>query len=1256
VPGSALASEANRIPLRDGLTAQTPVQDISRTLLDTAREFKVTQIYLLDRHATTVADSGFETVHNLIGGNYRARRYYTDAIEEGSASQFAVGRVTQVPGYYFSARIGSLDNPVGVLVVKQESVSLSALLDDPVRRILVTDNHGVLVMSNRPADILGHLPMQGPLTLSAEAQLKLYRKQPQDMPWQARPLQIRDQVVQQVRLEDGRTYLARSRPLAYGGLTAWVLAPQEGESALIAAWVGGGAVLLVSGWGVLLTLAQRRKRLHAVTRAQQMLTHMAHALPLTVFRFEHPPGQAEGRFTFIGQGLRKLLGVAREELADDPERVWRLMGRSDKLPPQEATEFSLTRDGQRVWIRAESQCTTEADGTRIYNGYWVDITAQKQLSQQLEALFVHSPLAFVYSGADDAVTRCNPAAIALFGAASEAQLLGHKRHLPPMSPPMSEDELVRKRPHLGVLARGEVARIDWRYSRLDGQTFDADVVLIPLTIDGQAMQCAIIQDITARKAAEAAVQQARAAAESAALTKARFLANMSHEIRTPMNAIMGMIHLARMDELTDKARNYLDKAHRAATNLLQILNDVLDVSKIEAGKLELESVDFQLEQVISNMADVLGLRAEDKGLELLFTAPPELPTALVGDPIRLGQILINLGTNAIKFTEHGEVVIGCEVQAQSEADVLLRFWVRDTGIGMAPDQIERLFQPFTQADSSTTRQYGGTGLGLTISRELVELMHGHIGVDSVPGQGSTFHFTVRLGLQARTSAPRALLAQELQDKRLLLVDDNATAREVLGDMVSRLGLKVDTCASGKQALQCMAEAVKAGQPHEVLLTDWKMPDMDGIDLAREALAMPTAHPPSVLLVTAFARDEALRAANGLGLAGVINKPVTPSTLLDSLTRVLSHDAPTPAHPNRSNRALLTAQRQLSGARVLLVEDQAMNQELARDLLERAGIQVRTASHGAEALARLDSDGPFDGVLMDCQMPVMDGYTATERIRANAAFRNLPIIAMTASAMASDRDRVIACGMNDHITKPLDVAQMFTIMARWIVPQAQAQASTSGAWRPAPAPPEALQGLDSLDTVDGLSRCMGKLDLYQRLLKGFAKTQHDFATQFAAAPDREAAIRVAHTLTGLAGNIGATRLHQAVSQLEAHMHSSTADDPISLRAQVQSELALTLDALQAVLTDIHRLNTPSPAITSHQRVALDDPALQQRLATLGELVDDNDARARDHLDDLIQHAQALQTHPLMQQLQRALERYDFDDATQALRGLRQTEVS
>ncbi len=1253
VAGSEHVSEADRPRLRQQLSAMPEVKAISSSLLETAHEFRVNKIYVLDRFGTTLADSSINMPSSVIGGNYRTRRYHSEAVEYGSASQFAVGRINAFPSFYFSARVGKPDNVLGVVVVRQETAALDLLLDDPHQRLMITDANGVVLMSNRAGDMLRHTPLQGPLTLSAQAQAELYRTQPRTRAWRIDSLDIGKQAVTQVQMEDGTRYFAQSAPLSYSDLTAWVLTPQEGEGTLMSTVAGGGALLLLSGWGALFSQAQRRKRLHAVTEGQQTLRHMAHALPLTVFRYETPPGEDIGRFTFIGQGLYKLLGLSPEDLHADPSLAWRLMGATDKQPPTNVREFPLILQGKHVWLRCESQCSLEADGTRIYNGYWADISARHHLSEQLQSVFTYSPLAFVYYDNALRVTRCNAAALALFGAQTESELVGLTPQHPPMSPPMDEATLTALRKALvSPIKRGEVARFEWRHTRLDGVAFDADVVAIPFVVDGQSFECAIIQDITARKAAETATREAQQAAEAAARTQAQFLANMSHEIRTPMNAIMGMIHLALMDNIGQKSRNYLDKAHLAANNLLQILNDVLDVSKIEAGKLEVECIDFQLDAVIGHMADMLGARAENKGLELLFTAAPDIPTALMGDPLRLGQVLINLGTNAIKFADHGEVLIGCEVQSQSDSHVVLHFWVRDNGIGMSDAQMSRLFQPFTQADSSTTRQYGGTGLGLAISRQLVTLMGGHIWVDSALGQGSTFHFTAHFGLQAQPASQRAsqraLLASEMQGKRLLLVDDNAVAREVLGEMTRHMGLDVEVCDSGDKAIQRLKDATAAGQAHHILLVDWKMPGMDGIAFARHAIAMLPEHRPCVLLVTAFAREEALKAAEGVGLAGVLNKPITPSTLLDALGKALGMSANAQPKGATVPPTLAQAQQQLSGARVLLVEDQPLNQELACALLTRAGLSVVTAANGQECLEHLANTGPFDGVLMDCQMPVMDGYTATERIRANPAWASLPVIAMTASAMVTDRERVLRCGMNDHIAKPLDLERMFNTMARWITPSQPSPNDGAG-----PPSPHLAWHVPSLDTSDGLSRCMGNLGLYQRLLKGFARTQRHFAQQHdALADDPEAALALVHSLKGLAGNIGAHTLLQCAAELESawasgNVSATTAPDHQAKLAALKADVHAALDA---VLADIDGLNgSHSQAL---QPNSADAASLHDHWVQIGHLVAQQDAQAREQLSELLAVWPTLRQQPQVSALQHALDHYDFDAAHEPLRLLLQ----
>ena len=683
---------------------------------------------------------------------------------------------------------------------------------------------------------------------------------------------------------------------------------------------------------------------------------------------------------------------------------------------------------------------------------------------------------------------------------------------------------------------------------------------------------------------------AKEAADSASRSKSEFLANMSHEIRTPMNAIIGMSHLALKTALDLKQRNYIEKVHRSANALLGIINDILDYSKIEAGKLNVEKIEFRLEDVLENLADLVGLKAEENGLELLFDTAPETPMALIGDPLRLGQILINLGNNAVKFTEQGEVVLRTRVLEEEDDQITLEFAVCDTGIGLTSEQQAKLFQSFSQADSSTTRKYGGTGLGLTISLRLVELMGGNIRVESEYGKGSSFIFSARFGRGHSQEKVVHRGVADLAGLPVLVVDDNATAREILTTQLTAFGCQVDSVASGREAVQQVSSAAERNDPYKLLVVDWKMPGMDGVETVRiiEKNSQ-QGDRPHIILVTAYGRDEITGAAEGVDYDAILTKPVNPSTLLDSTMIAFGHQATEKARVIVSQAEEKEAFTTLHGAHILLVEDNLINQELALELLTTQGLIVTVANNGQQALEQLDKN-PFDGVLMDIQMPVMDGYSATAAIRKQQRFKQLPVIAMTANAMSGDRERALAAGMNDHIAKPINVQAMFKTMAKWITPSVATSDAASRPEQPAARSTDApgddqspLTAVTGFDFAAGERRAGGNRALYLKLLKRFVSDalERDSAVRAAIkSSDWSAATAEVHNLKGVSGNLSADALYQAAKALEATLRTST-PDRTTVEAQLtgmRQSLDQAVAAATALLDEEDQTESEAVAVT------------------------------------------------------------------------------
>ena len=748
-------------------------------------------------------------------------------------------------------------------------------------------------------------------------------------------------------------------------------------------------------------------------------------------------------------------------------------------------------------------------------------------------------------------------------------------------------------------------------------------------------------------------------AEEATRAKSMFLANMSHEIRTPMNAIIGMAYLALKTELSPRQKDYVSKIHSAGQNLLGIINDILDFSKVDAGKMELEQTRFILEDVAGNSLSLLRQRAHEKEIELLFDVSDLRllgnSGALLGDALRLGQILTNLLSNSVKFTHQGYVKLTVSADERNDDEVLLRFSLRDTGIGMTPEQVGNLFQEFSQADGSTTRKYGGTGLGLTISKKFVELMGGRIWVESTPGEGSTFIFTARFPIAKPVPLEPAVLPG-VDVLRVLVVDDQPEARLVLVDLLTVLGVgaahgkEIDCAASGEEALAMVRRAFDAGHPYDLLLLDWIMPVMDGGVVLQALQNSGLTHPPLPVVVSAHDSEMMHETANRLGVKNFLAKPVLPEALRQLLNSLTGN-----VHEERSgNQDSHLVEANLKGMRVLLTEDNLINQQLAIELMECRGIQVVVANNGQEALDHLSIVDPdhYHVVLMDLQMPVMDGHEATRRLRADSRYFSLPLVAMTAHAMVEERERCLALGMNGHISKPIEPEDLYAVLARYYTaPDATVTAAVASTSSPAASGKKAtgegdiqlIPGVAAiLDTASGLRRAGGNKKLYLQMLSMFASEYvgyHKTFEEYLVQAQWEEAERLAHTLKGLSGTLGSDKVQAKAGELEVACKNQQTDAAVAALAALNPLLTPILSALQQ-----HFAEDRAAESTPESGSKVDGAGkLPDCLPQLRQLLSEGDSDAIDLWE--AHHKEFARVLPaqLMHRVSSALQNFEFDTA-------------
>lgn len=981
----------------------------------------------------------------------------------------------------------------------------------------------------------------------------------------------------------------------------------------------------------------------------------------------------QGNITYVSDAFCKISGNTREFMLgknhrigkhpdNDPEifkQLWRTITKGEIWKGRIKNK---TKDGRYYWVDSVIEQEYDFDGNVV--GY---VSLRHDVTSEVELEKLSANLENMVNERTTELYEMNQKQKAIFDTASIGIVLVKNRVILELNNRVCSifgyeyDELLNQSTRIFYANENEFDFIKKEYEPLkDGKTVSWEQLFVKkdssefwARITMQAIDfadlekgtVAIIDDISLEKQALEEIKKAKILAEESTKSKSEFLANMSHEIRTPMNAIIGMAYLALQTSLDEQQKNYIQKIDTASKNLLGIINDILDFSKIEAGKMTMEKIDFSLDDILANLSSLFMFQIEEKGLELLFDIDVKVPMALKGDALRLNQVLINLLSNAVKFTQKGEIIISIKLLSKDEQNAQIRFDVKDTGIGISKEHKEKLFTSFSQADSSTTRKYGGSGLGLAICKQIVELMGGTVGLESRPDEGSDFYFTIKFELQ---DIQKNFLeaSNNFSNLKILVVDDNASSREILENIIKSLKFEVKALCCGKEAIKELEKANKENSPYTLVLMDWMMPEMDGIETIKKINQNDKIEKtPTFIMVTAYNKDELIQKAKDANVFGFLEKPVSPSTLYDTILKAFGKHIVINANESiKNNHSFPEIKKLVQGAKILLVEDNVQNQEIATEFLQKANINIKIANNGKEAIEILENE-EFDGVLMDCQMPILDGYEATRLIRKIEKLKDLPILAMTANAMEGDREKCINSGMNDYISKPLDFNKFYETLIKWIKPKN----SIIGEEQKEEIFKSDIKTLkiEGINISQALNRMAGNQKLLLNQLKRFVKSQNSFEEKiltFVKNSDLESAIIEAHTLKGLCGNIGADLLFEKAKELESYLKENGFDDKYAdLIKVIKSDLDILINNIKATIELF---------LSKENKSSINMDKVDELFEQLEELLNELDSDALIKANELQVELGKIAYFEELDNFMNYVNDFDFDKASEYLKLLRE----